>query len=352
MHVNTDQAAAGHLDRIVIPDAELASVASSADPADRAQGLLLQQKKTWQLVDKGYSTLQSVRTRTFDFDRFQIKVQFNPGRLTSTAAKVDPNSIRERKCFLCMENLPPAQRGIRQGEDYLLLCNPFPIFPEHFTIPSLQHTPQRVLSSFGTLLDVTREIGSRYAVFYNGPKCGASAPDHLHFQAGNRSYLPLDTEHESLKLDPANRLFESGCLRAYAVGNYLRQFISFESSDAVCLQRAFAALYEVLHRQYGTNGDEPLLNIFGFFTQGQWRIVFFPRVRHRPSFYFKEGPEQLLVSPAAVEMAGVCTTPREQDFERITREHLVEMYNEVCVSADQFAALKASLAKALGEMKA
>lgn len=146
---------AGPVERIIISEAELAPFAAANNPADRAHALLLQQKGAWDLLRKGYDSLQNVRTKAFDFDGFQIKVQFNSGRMTSTVAKVDAASIRERKCFLCAENLPAAQRGIPCDGGYLLLCNPFPIFPEHFTISCLQHTPQRILDSFAAFLDLT-----------------------------------------------------------------------------------------------------------------------------------------------------------------------------------------------------
>ena len=186
------------LDQIVISDGELAPFLTNHDAASKAAGLLQQQRMVWELLRKGYDSLQSVKTKVFEFDGFQVKVQFNPGRMTSTAAKVDPNSIRERKCFLCTDNLPPAQRGIPCDGDYLVLCNPFPIFPEHFTIASLHHTPQVIRDSFAAFLQITRDLGARYTVFYNGPRCGASAPDHLHFQAGNRSFLPIDAEYAAL----------------------------------------------------------------------------------------------------------------------------------------------------------
>ena len=195
---------------------DLAPHISGNTLASKAQALLQHQKGTWEMLRNGYDTLRTVRTRVFDFDGFQIKVQFNPGRLTSTVAKVDAASIKERKCFLCTENLPPAQRGIPCDGDYLVLCNPFPIFPEHFTISSVRHTPQLIRDSFAALLYLTRDLGARYTVLYNGPKCGASAPDHLHFQAGNRSYLPIDAEFETLKQNRARRLFESDSLRAYS----------------------------------------------------------------------------------------------------------------------------------------
>jgi len=342
--------ASGLPDQIAISDAELAPFLSGSDPASKAHGLLLHQKQHWDLLRTGYNSLAQVRTRSFEFDGFQIKVQFNPGRLTSTAAKVDPASIRERKCFLCLESLPPAQRGFACDSAYLLLCNPFPIFPEHFTISHFRHIPQLIRGSFATFLNFTRELGSRYTVFYNGPKCGASAPDHLHLQAGLRSFVPIDTEYHALTRHPATRLFESGSLRVLCVDKYLRHFISFESSDAGVLLSALTALHEALRD--GVSEGEPMLNILGFYSDRAWRILVFPRARHRPSFYFNEGPDKLLISPAAVELGGVCTTPREEDFEKVTREHLVQMFNEVSVSREAFNAIKARLAPKLAGLNA
>jgi len=336
-------------DQIAISDTELAPFVSGHDAASKAHGLLLQQRGVWELLRTGYDSLQTVRTRVFEFDGFQIKVQFNPGRMTSTAAKVDPHSIRERKCFLCPENLPPVQRGIRCDGDYLVLCNPFPIFPEHFTIASVHHTPQVVRDSFAAFLSLTRDLGSRYTVFYNGPRCGASAPDHLHFQAGNRSFLPIDAEFAAVKERSASRLFESGSLRVCGVERYLRHFVAFESADAGVLGRAFDALYGVL-QEGAPEGEEPMLNVLGFYTNGAWRVLVFPRAKHRPSFYFKEGDEKLLISPAAVELGGICTTPREQDFEKVTREHILQLYNEVCVAPEKFASIIARLAPKLAAL--
>ncbi len=205
-------------DQIAIWETELGPFVAGHGLASRAHALLKQQKGGWELLRNGYDSLRSVRSKVFEFDGFQVKVQFNPGRLISTMARVDAVSVRERKCFLCPENLPADQRAIRCEEGYLLLCNPFPIFPEHFTIPTLRHTPQLVRESFGMFLGFTRELGSRYTVLYNGPRCGASAPDHLHFQAGDRSFLPIGLEYrrneESLR-KPALRV---GCLAGVEAG--------------------------------------------------------------------------------------------------------------------------------------
>jgi hypothetical protein len=334
---------------VAIPEADLAPFLSGNDQASKAHALLLQQKGVWELLRTGSDSLQSVRTKAFEFEGYQIKVQFNPGRLISTSAKVDATSIRERKCFLCPENLPPAQRGIPCDGDYLVLCNPFPIFPEHFTIASLHHTPQLIRDAFAAFLTLTRDLGARYTVLYNGPRCGASAPDHLHFQAGDKSFLPIANEYGVAAERHAERLFESDSLRACAAENYLRHFISFEASDKGILLRALGAIHGVL-QELGSAGEEPMLNTLGFYTNDAWRVFVFPRAKHRPSFYFKEGDEKLMISPAAVEFGGICTTPREQDFEKVTREHIVEMFNEVSVSAEAFAAIKARLIPSLAAL--
>ena len=337
---------AKRLDQIAISPAELAPFMSANGPANQAHALLEQQKGTWEMLRNGYDTLRTVRTRVFEFDGFQVKVQFNPGRLISTVAKVDAASIKERKCFLCPDNLPPAQRGIPCDGGYVLLCNPFPIFPEHFTISSVHHISQVIRASFAALLNLTRDLGSRYTVLYNGPRCGASAPDHLHFQAGNRSYLPVDAEYEALKKARGTPLVQSDHLRVYGLEKCLRRIITLESPDAAALAGAFGAVYDAF-QEGGTPGEEPMLNILGFYTNDEWRVHVFPRARHRPSFYFKEGEEKLLFSPAAVELGGICTTPRERDFEKVTREHIVEMYQEVCVSAERFAGIEAHLRPSL-----
>ncbi|HVM48447.1 MAG TPA: DUF4922 domain-containing protein [Candidatus Acidoferrum sp.] len=337
------------LDQIAISQAELAPFAADHDAASRAAGLLQQQRTVWELLRKGYDSLQSVQTRVFEFDGTRVKVQFNPGRMTSTAAKVDPHSIRERKCFLCPDNLPPAQRGIPCDGDYLVLCNPFPIFPEHFTIASLHHTPQVIGDSFGAFLSLTRDLGSRYTVFYNGPRCGASAPDHLHFQAGNRDFLPIDAEYGAVKARYGRPLVESGSLRAWSAEKFLRRLIAFESADVGVLRRAFGALLDVLQATTA-DGQEPMLNVLGFYGKGEWRVLVFPRAKHRPSFYFLEGDDKLLISPAAVELGGICTTPREQDFEKVTREHILQLYSEVCMAPEQFAAVAGRLASRLDDV--
>jgi len=297
----------------------------TASLAQRARQLLQEQKSEWELLARGYQSLASVRVRNFEFDGFCVKLQFNPGRIASSVAKVDEKSIRQRKCFLCPANLPREQRGIDCGEGYTLLCNPFPIFPEHFTIPHRDHRPQRILESFGSMLRLARELADGFVVFYNGPRSGASAPDHLHLQAGSKGFMPIDGE-------------------AHLVGSerYLRRGFVLESDDAGLLSEQFGRLYRVMESVAG-DADEPMLNVLAYYDvprAGSWRVIVLPRGKHRPSFFFAEGDAKLVLSPGTVDMGGMVISVVERDFERITEPVLREMFAEVTISTDQFVKLK------------
>ncbi len=316
------------------------------DFAARAHQLLVEQREEWPMLRRDYASLPGVQTRTIEFDGFRIVLQYNPARLISSAAKVDTKSVRERKCFLCSPNLPRDQRGLDFGREYIVLCNPFPIFPEHFTIPHKEHLPQKIGGNLDVMLDLAEHMASRYTIFYNGPRCGASAPDHLHFQAGSRGFMPIDREFESIKQRGAT-LCQTRSFTVSAVEDYLRRFISIESSDPEMLIRVFAAVESAMQRLAGNDGEEPLMNVLASYHDGTWRVIVFPRARHRPSFYFAEGEEKILLSPAAVEMGGICALPLQKDFKRLDRAHVIQAFNEVTMPADQFTELRKALSATL-----
>ncbi len=159
----------------------------------QVDNLFISQLREWELARVNYGLLDRVKSRTFDFGKFKILVQFNPERMRSSAAKVDARSIEERPCFLCSKNRPPEQKGLSAGNNLSILLNPFPIFSRHLTIVSEEHTDQRILNNFSSMLDLARSL-KEFVIFYNGPECGASAPDHFHFQAGNRGFLPIESD--------------------------------------------------------------------------------------------------------------------------------------------------------------
>lgn len=290
---------------------------------------------------QNFEALNSVRVREFAFDGFTIKAQFNPARIQSTGAKVDAKTIAARKCFLCRENLPAEQRGVPFGHDYTILCNPFPILRDHFTIPHNEHRPQRIVDSFARMLDLTREIGERYVVFYNGPKCGASAPDHLHFQAGEKGFLPIETEFESLRARYGKRFGNSPDLIVTAIDDGLRGIIAIESKDSNALDAAFQRFLTNFAKLQPTE-DEPMMNILATLENDIFCVLILPRLKHRPNFYFAEGEKKLLLSPASVDLGGVCVLPIEADFLKLTKQHLIEMCDEVCLKGDSLHHLAAS----------
>lgn len=326
----------------LIPDIDLKPFLTGDDLADKTKAMLMQQKQVWPLCSNGYKSLDSVEVRKFEYDGFNIKVQFNPGRIISSAAKVDEKSIKERKCFLCFNHLPEEQKGVLYKNNYLILCNPFPIFNEHFTLPNIEHLPQLIDDSFFILLDFSKDLGKYYTVFYNGPKCGASAPDHLHFQAGNKFFMPIDSEYESVITSLGTPLIEGKHLKVFAVEGYLRRFISIESANKEKIIKAFDVFYSILEK-ISSRGEEPMMNILSFYENNKWRVLIFPRSRHRPSYYFAEGDDNILLSPAGVDMGGTLITPLEKDFNKITKDQIADIFRQVTLSTEFFEYLKKSL---------
>ncbi|MCU7496124.1 MAG: DUF4922 domain-containing protein [Ignavibacteria bacterium] len=332
-------------DTTIIKDIELQPYISSDDLAGKAKALLAQQKGSWELLSKGYKSLESIEVKNFEFEHFKIKVQFNPGRIVSSSAKVDPKSIKERKCFLCPDNLPGDQKGILYKDDYILLCNPFPIFNEHFTIPKTGHVPQEIKSSLPAMLELSRDLSRYYTVFYNGPKCGASAPDHLHFQAGDKGFMPIDSEYCGIRESLGRKIISCNDLQVFAIDRYLGKFFSFESSDSEAIVKAFNSFYNIFSATSPNTGEEPMMNILSFYEDAKWHVLVFPRAKHRPSYFFMEGDDNILLSPASVDMGGVLITPLEKDFNKITRENIVDIFRQVTLQDETFGTIAEKLAR-------
>lgn len=300
--------------------------------ADMSRALLQQQYANWPMLQKGADTLKTVVSKEITFDGFRMNIQFNPGRIVSSAAKVDKKSIAERKCFLCLENLPPEQKGVETG-DYTVLCNPFPIFPEHFTIPHKRHIDQRISGAFPDMLQLTKEMGSRYSLFYNGPKCGASAPDHLHFQAGDFGFMGIDNTWPDLVKNHGIWLSENALTRIASVDDGLRRFIVINSSSHTESVQAFNTLFNSFSAFNEDPEEEPMVNVLTSYRQNRWTTIVFLRKKHRPNQFFLDGDAQILFSPASVDFGGVCITPLERDFDRLNADLLTDMFTQL--SADK-----------------
>lgn len=292
------------------------------------KSLFAEQLSNWELARTNYDGLKTVQIKSFSFGDFDIKVQFNPARIVSSGAKVDAKTIAERKCFLCLENLPPEQKGIDAG-DYTILVNPFPIFPEHFTIPRKEHTEQQIKPYFTDMFELAKAL-DEYLIFYNGPKCGASAPDHMHFQAGTKDFLPLVNDYKRLKNTHAELLVTTEKMQLFNFGKYLRTVYCIESIDIESAKNAFEKLHNHLATSLGRGiGGEVMMNIVCTFENGKWFTFILPRAVFRPWQYTAEGDEQLMISPATVEMCGIFITPIESHFERIKKEDIESIFEQV-----------------------
>ncbi len=290
------------------------------------KSLFHEQVSNWELARVNFAGLQTVQTKSFSFGDFDVKVQFNPARIVSSGAKVDAKAIAERKCFLCAENRPLQQKALEFG-DYEILVNPFPIFPEHFTIPRKQHVDQQILPYFTDMLQLAKAM-DEYVIFYNGPKCGASAPDHMHFQAGTKDFLPLVNDYKRLKNTHTDLLVTTDKMQLLQMKNYLRTVYCIESSDMESVEDAFEKLYLSFSSLTEEKDTEPMMNIVCLFEEYKWYVFILPRKTFRPWQYTAEDDKRLMVSPATVEMSGIFITPIESHFQRITKEDIESIFDQ------------------------
>jgi hypothetical protein len=339
------------VENILFNHPDIGDLISAKDYSGAARLLLEQQKKNWIDLKNNYDSLSHTKVKTFQFDGYVIKAQNNPGRIKSSSAKVDAKSISERKCFLCSSNLYEEQKAVRYDEYFLILVNPFPIFLEHFTIPHKDHIPQSIKEWFRKMLLLSRDL-SRDVIIYNGPKCGASAPDHLHFQAGTKYFMPIDDGFHSLKNEYGEILINDGLVVVAGVDDGLRKFISIETPEISSAEKTFNNFYNY-YSKISDAEVEPMMNIISFYDPAKpgdeenygWRVLIFLRRKHRPSHYFRENDERILLSPAAVDFGGICILPLEKDFEKITKENISEIFKEVSIGKEQFDFIKSETKK-------
>lgn len=290
------------------------------------------QLAVWQMAADNFKALEGVKVKDLDVDGMKIKVQFNPARIVSSSAKVDAKSLKERKCFLCGANRPAVQTGIEWGPDgkYIILINPFPIFPRHLTIPDQNHVDQLVVDRIKDMMDLAAEL-DEYTVFYNGPKCGASAPDHMHFQAGNSDFLTIAEALEDAELKTIAE--EDGKATLALVDTLPLKVFVIDATDHEAGARLFRRLYDAIPVPEGEK--EPMMNLLCYSTPAGVRLVVIPRKRHRPSLYGMETEEQMLISPASVDMGGVFITPLEKDFNRVDADVIRRIFDELCLTTDE-----------------
>ena len=291
----------------------------------------------WPLAADSFAALAHVKVKTVKVGNATFKVQFNPARIRTTAAKVDAASLKARKCFLCDENRPKEQKWLQWGDEYKILVNPYPIFPRHLTIPCSRHTQQTIVGRIGDMMQLAQVIDN-YELFYNGPHCGASAPDHMHFQAGNKGFMPWldDMKHGEKTVvnscENATMSIMSGLARTAVV-------IGAKTVEAGV--KMFEALLGCLPMI--EEDGEPMLNVLCSYSDGEWIITVFPRKKHRPSCYGTDGDDKILISPASVDMGGVLAVPLEKDFEKIGEKEITMIFDEVSYSRDEIHAMLQNL---------
>ena len=285
------------------------------------------EKKNWPEAANRYEALSGVQTKALAEEQklSTFTAQWNPARIVSTGADVSKQALQERPCFLCDSNRPTEQHALPVLQQYQLLVNPYPILPRHFTIPTREHTPQTIKGHFQDLFKIAQQMPD-YMIFYNGPMCGASCPDHMHLQAGSRGIAPLERDWTSV-YEPK--------LKPYAEGisilkDYACPVLVIRTTDAAEAKKRFERIYDFLPLHEGEN--EPRMNIVCWKQAGKVVTLVFPRAKHRPACYTAQGEEQLLISPGALDMCGLLITPREEDFRKITYEMAADILREVSAS--------------------
>ncbi|MBV8359966.1 MAG: DUF4922 domain-containing protein [Deltaproteobacteria bacterium] len=279
--------------------------------------LFERQARAWSQLAKGIEGLARTKTRRLQIDWFEVFIRHIPHRLGSTTASVDRKSVAKRPCFLCRENLPPEEEGVQFDDNFTIYCNPFPIVDHHLTIAHREHSVQRIANQFSNMLELAVALPG-YFVIYNGPECGASAPDHMHFQAGSRGLLPIEKDTAELT--------------GITVPNYGRNVFLFRGRERSALIHRMDRAINLLAEATGTRA-EPLVNIAVFHERGEWVIYLFPRGKHRPEA-FHTG--ELTVSPASIDMCGIFVVPLAHDFEKINGQAITAIFREVTLPDSQF----------------
>lgn len=333
--------------------------------AEEVEEFFHSELENWDFARKSYEDLNKVQTRELTIHNPEgetegkrglvenlLAVQWNPARIVSTGASIAAKDIQERPCFLCDHNRPKEQHALKMEKHYQILVNPYPILPQHFTIPSRRHTPQSIWTHFSTMRHMAWTM-PRQIVFYNGPMCGASCPDHMHLQAGQRGIVPIERdwkiyENYLRKIYPltgaqAVSMQEAGntsdtcglfLLEGYVCPVFVIRSMPTETDSILC-QRLYRAL-PIIGEE-----SEPRINLISWRQEGgigredEIVTLIFPRKKHRPDCYYAEGEGKLVVSPGALDMGGLLITPREEDFRKVTPEWFAEILKEVTMTEEE-----------------
>ena len=328
-------------------------MAAGNDLAQRLRTLWDAQKHEWPMMARGVEFLAESEVREVEHGGLRCRLQFNPGRVVSAAAKVDAKSIAARPCFLCESNRSAEQRGVDAGDEYVFLCNPMPIFDPHFTVPTLDHQPQLIDACLPKMLELAERLSGHFTVFYNGPRCGASAPDHLHLQASPLGETPFEQQlistpkpgHGPKGLGRGHSPFinwstKKGDIAIGITADPEPPAIVITGEDRSAVQQRAEQIIAQLADHFPAD-PEPMLNALALHTDGNIHVVLFPRASHRPTNFGTE-TGQVLVSPGLVDMLGLMITPRREDFDKLDGEAVAKIYREVSQDSQKLAVISRS----------
>jgi hypothetical protein len=322
--------------------APYAAASEAPSLAGRVAAFIRQQLATWPELQDAHAGLRQSLYKKFFLTDLEVGLQHNPFRMKSSSAKVDKQSIGKRPCFLCLDNLYPHQRALVYRDEWLILCNPYPIFADHLVISHTDHRPQEIGSCLGAMLAFVADSKGLFETFYNGPACGASAPDHLHFQAypagGGIPLVPQVQLVIAAGMGLSRESDTRGQADCFSGELDRRGILICRSPDPASVEKnlinAVAYLKHVTRAQ-----DEPLVNIVIAADGPDFIGILLPRKAHRPACYFSQDGSHMIVSPGAVDVGGLLVLPRREDYERLTRELVQGIFSEVCHGVDIFEGL-------------
>lgn len=299
------------------------------------------QLRQWPLAQENYQSQAQASYRDVHYsDCCRIRLVCLPKRIGSSSAKLTAKGEVNRPCFLCAHRLPPEQISLPYGE-FSLLVNPFPVFPQHFTLAFSAHRRQSLEGHWPVLFQLAEDM-TDFVVFFNGSLCGASAPDHLHFQAGSKGLIPIQTDYPKWRTKACVELHREKNWSWFRLDNMLRNAWLLEGSCSKELIRCCQQISQQLGQCLQSEGDQHL-NVLMWRENEQFVCLLFPRQCHRPSCFFAEGEAQRITSPASVEMGGYYIFPRESDFERTTPDELAQIYAEVSLDLPRMKDIESSI---------
>lgn len=292
---------------------------------NRLDNLYHEQLNCWELARKNTEALKQTENKHFEFEGFNVWVQHNPSRIQSTAANTTSREAAARPCPLCDKSRPAEQLSLPFSNGYSILLNPYPVLDRHFTITTDKHIKQEIQGRLPILTEFVSEYPG-YSALYNGPECGASIPGHFHFQAVPEGTLPVEKDWKNIT---KVKIKEDREGTIYRMNDYLRSCYLLESKQTDWLSNCVDKDLWVAIDYPVKDEKEPMMNLLIQYHEKIFRVFLFPRRLHRPSYYYKERDEQLLVSPGIIDETGIIVLPRKQDFEQITKENIIDIYNQI-----------------------